>query len=179
MNKKELALAIAADTGLTKTIAYNVLTAMEQQLEGEGYAGRAVVWEQFGTFWPRKKMGKRTGHSLDGGSVTYDNWKLIPQPEVVDELSYTKLVAARADTKPPLVAMVLQSFKAQVLRTLRRGMGYYNHGHGSFQVAKQKIRTYHRDDGSISSQRPARKVVVYRGFKGGPHQKFVALPGLV
>ncbi len=179
MNKKELALAIATDTGLTKTITYTILSAMEQQLEAQGYAGRAVELAQFGTFWPRKKMGKRTGHSLDGGSVTYDNWKLIVEPELVDELAFISLVAAGAGTKPPVVAIALQSFKAQVVRTLRKGSGYYNHGNGSYQVVKQKARIYHRDDGSVSSKRPAKLVMVYRGVKNGPHQKFVALPGLI
>jgi nucleoid DNA-binding protein len=179
MNKTQLALAIATDTGLAKTPTFDILTAITLQLEAEGQAGRAVVLEHFGTMLPRYKAGQRTGYRLGGGTVTYDNWKLVPQPEMVDELSFIHSVAQRAQTKPPLVAIVLQNFKMQVVRTLRRGGGVHNHGHGTFKPGRQKTRTYHHADGSISSKVPPKLVVVYRAAKGGWHQKFVPLPGLI
>ncbi len=179
MNKTELSIAIAADTGLGKTPIYDLLTAVMRQLDAEAQAGRAVEWTHFGTFWPRRKMGLRTGRAMDGGEVTYDNWKLIPDPEVVDELQFIQRVAKRAQSKPPLVAVVLESFKTQVVRTLRRGRGIYYHGHGSFKVARNKARVYHLANGSVSTTKPAKLIVVYRAAKGGLHQKFVALAGLI
>ncbi len=179
MNKTQLSIAIAADTGLGKTPIYDLLTAVMRQLDAEAQAGRAVEWAHFGTFWPRRKMGLRTGHAMDGGEVTYDNWKLIPDPEIVDEAQFIQRVAQRALSKAPLVAVVLQSFKAQVVRTLRTGRRIYYHGHGAFKVGRKKARVYHLADGSVSSTKPAKFFVVYQPAKGGLHQKFVALAGLM
>jgi nucleoid DNA-binding protein len=179
MNKSELAIAIAANTGLNKTTTYAALTALTQQLEAEGFAGRAVVWDHFGTFLPRRVVGQRTGRSLGGGEVTYDNWKLVASPEQVSEATFVQSAATRADTHPTLITIILQSYKALVLRTLRRGGSVYSHGHGGFKVGKRKTRTSHHRDGSISSVRPAMKVMLYHCGKQGPHQKFVGLAGLV
>jgi nucleoid DNA-binding protein len=179
MNKSDLAIAIATDTGLNKTTTYAALTAITLQLQAEGLAGRAVVFAHFGTFLPRRVVGQRTGYRLGGGTVTYDNWKLVPHPPMVDEALFIQGAAQRAQINPALMTLIMQSYKAQVLRTLRRGGGVYSLGHGGFEVGKRKARVFHRDDGSVSSQRPARKVVVYHGGKLGQHQKFVGLPGLV
>jgi hypothetical protein len=51
MNKLELAIAIAADIGMNKTFTYKALIALQQQLDAHGFAGRAVVWDGFGTFF--------------------------------------------------------------------------------------------------------------------------------
>jgi nucleoid DNA-binding protein len=179
MNKAQLALAIADETGLNKTTTYAMLTALTQQLDAEGIAGRAVVLEHFGTFLPRKKMGKRTGRVLGGGILTYDNWKLIVDPEQCDELTFITLMAERGETKPALAAIVLQSYKTLVLRTLREGGIVQNQGHGVYKVEKRKARVYHDAEGRVSSKQPAKKAVVYRAGKYGPHQKFIALPGFL
>jgi nucleoid DNA-binding protein len=138
-----------------------------------------VVLSGFGIFFPRHKVGQRTGRSFTGTTVTYDNWKLVPNPPLVDEVRFIQNVAQRADTQLPLVNLVVQNFKMQVLRTLRRGASVHNHGHGTFKVGRQRTRTYHHADGSISSTRPPKLVVVYRAAKGGLHQKFVPLAGLI
>ncbi len=65
MNKLDLAIAIAADIGMNKTFAYRALIAIEQ-LDAEGFAGRAVVWDGFGTFWPRRVVGKRMARVFGG-----------------------------------------------------------------------------------------------------------------
>jgi nucleoid DNA-binding protein len=179
MNKLELAIAIAKDTGLNKTMAYRALTAFAHQLEAEGVAQRAVVWDGFGTFWPRSVQGQRAGRNFDGTAYSYDNWKLVPKPVQLDEAGFVLSAALLAQINPGLMAMLLQSYKAQVLRTLRRGGGVYSQGSGSFRVGKFKARVFHRDDGSVSTRRPARLVVVYRSGEHGPHQKFVGLPGLI
>jgi nucleoid DNA-binding protein len=179
MNKAELSIAIAANTGLNKTTTYAVLTAIAQQLDAEAIAGRAVVLDRFGTFLPRRKTGQRTGRILGGGVATYDNWKLIPNPVHVNEETFITDTAVRAKSMPPLVAIVLQDFKVQIVRTLRRGGSVYDNGHGSFRVGKRKARVYHRADGSISSQTPPKKAIIYRAAKDGNHQKFVALANLI
>jgi nucleoid DNA-binding protein len=179
MNKTELSIVIATDTGLFKTPIFDMLTAITVQLEAQALAGRAVVWEGFGTFLPRQKAGTRTGRIFGGATVTYDNWKLVPNPERLEELDFIKRVAAYAQTKPAVASLVLQSFKLQVLRSLRRGVGVHNHGNGSFKVGRQRARTYHHADGTVSSKIPAKLVVVYRAGKGGLHQKFVPLAGLI
>jgi nucleoid DNA-binding protein len=179
MNKLELANAIAHETGLTKTAAFKALTAITQQLDAEGQAGRAVVLEYFGTFLPRQKMGQRTGKTLGGGDVTYDNWKLIPAPEQLDEMGFITLTAQRAQMKTPMVAVVLQCYKTMVIGALRKGASVYDQDHGSFKVGRRKARVFRREDGSVSSKRPPMKVVVYRSIRNGQHQKFIGLPGLI
>jgi hypothetical protein len=46
-------------------------------------------------------------------------------------------------------------------------------------VGKWKARIYYREDGTVSSRRPAKKVITYHGSKLGGHQKFVGLAGLI
>jgi nucleoid DNA-binding protein len=181
MNKLALAIAIAAHTGLNKTTTYAALIALTQQLEAEGFAGRAVVWDNFGTFWPRRVMGQRTGRSLDGSTLTYDNYKLIANPAQVAEASFVQGAADRTDgdIHPTLMALILQSYKALVMQALRRGRSVYSHGHGGFKVGKVKARVNHHRDGTVSSKSPGRLVVRYHGGKQGPHQKFVGLAGLM
>ncbi len=179
MNKIEITAAIASDIGLPKVMVMAALSGMAQQLEAEGLAGRAVVFDNFGTFFPRKKMGKRTGYSIAGGTITYPNWKLIVDPEVLDEAGFTIVAAERAEMKAVLFDIVLQSYKAHVLDVLRKGSSFSYQGHGSFKVSKRKVRIFRRDDGSVSTRIPARKVIVYSAGKFGAHQKFLGLPGLV
>jgi nucleoid DNA-binding protein len=160
MNKLDLAIAIAADIGMNKTFTYRGLIAIQQQLDAEGFAGRAVVWDGFGTFM-------------------YDNWKLVVDPQVVNQDAFVQGAASLAGTRDVQMALVLQSYKALVLRTLRRGGGVYSKGHGSFKVGKRKARIYYNDDGTVSSRRPAKLVIRYQGGALGAHQKFVGLAGLI
>jgi nucleoid DNA-binding protein len=51
MNKSDLAIAIATDTGLNKTTTYAALTAITLQLQAEGLAGRAVEFAARVTAW--------------------------------------------------------------------------------------------------------------------------------
>ncbi len=179
MNKIEITVAIASDTGLPKVTVMAALSAIAQQLQAEGLAGRAVVFDDFGTFFPRKKMGKRTGHALGGGTITYPNWKLIVDPEVLEEAGFTIAAAERAELKAVLFNLILQSYKAHILDVLRKGGSFSYQGYGSFTVSKRKARVFRRDDGSVSSRTPAKKVIVYSAGKFGAHQKFLGLPGLV
>jgi nucleoid DNA-binding protein len=179
MNKSDLVTAIAADTGVNKTNTHIALTAIAQQLEAEGLAGRAVVFNDFGAFLPRRKDGLRTGRTISGGTITYDNWKLVADPEQLDEASFIQGAATRANLRPPQITIVLQSYKAQIVRTLRKGGSVHYAGYGSFSLGKKKARIYHRDDGSVSSRSPAQKVISYQSGKNGQHQKFVGLPGLL
>jgi nucleoid DNA-binding protein len=179
MNKLQLAIAIAADIGMNKTFTYRALIAIQQQLDAQGFAGRAVVWDGFGTFMPRRVAGKRMARVFGGVEFTYDNWKLVVDPQVVNQDVFVQGAASLAGTRDVQMALVLQSYKALVLRTLRRGGGVYSKGHGSFKVGKRKARIYYNDDGTVSSRKPARKVIRYQGGALGPHQKFVGLAGLV
>jgi nucleoid DNA-binding protein len=179
MNKLQLAIAIAADCGVNKTYAYRALIAIEQQLDADGFAGRAVVWDGFGTFLPRRVEGQRTGRIFGAGVVTYDNWKLIDNPAQQTEAGFVQSAAARTTKHPSQMALVLQSYKKLVLRSLRRGVSVTSLGHGGFRVGRRKARIYYNDDGTVSSRHPAKLVVKYHGSKEGPHQKFVGLAGLV
>jgi nucleoid DNA-binding protein len=179
MNKLQLAMAITADIGVNKTTTYAALIALTQELEAQGFAGRAVVWDNFGTFWPRRVVGQRTGRIMGGGVVTYDNYKLIDNPEIVSETEFIQGAAGRADLDLMKMALIMKSFKAIVLRSLRRGRSVYSWSHGGFKVGRRKARVYRHEDGSISSTRPARLVILHYGGKNGPHQKFVGLAGLV
>jgi hypothetical protein len=57
MNKLDLTIAFAADIGMNKTFIYRVLIAVQQQLDAEGFAGRAVVQDGLSIFMPRRVMG--------------------------------------------------------------------------------------------------------------------------
>jgi nucleoid DNA-binding protein len=179
MNKLELAIAIAADIGMNKTFTYRALIAIQQQLDAEGFAGRAVVWDGFGTFMPRRVVGQRMARVFGGVVFKYDNWKLVVDPALVSQADFVQGAASLADTHPAQMALVLQSYKALVLRALRRGRGVFSKGHGGFQVGRRKARVYYNDDGSVSSRRPARLVIRYHGGALGAHQKFVGLAGLI
>jgi nucleoid DNA-binding protein len=179
MTKTEMTAAIAADTGFTKTAVFAALSAMEQQLRVEGMARRAVELTDFGTFWPRQKRGKRTGRSLSGGQVTYDNWCLVDNPELVEEAEFYASAAALAEMKLTQFELIMQNYKDKVVQTLRAGGSVSSNGEGSFKVEKRKPRVFRRDDGTVSSKAPARRAVVYKSSKLGVHQKFVAVPDLV
>ncbi len=179
MNKLDLAIAIAADIGMNKTFTYRALIAMQQQLDAEGFAGRAVVWDGFGTFLPRRVVGQRMARVFGGVEYRYDNWKLVVDPPLVGQAEFVQGAASLAGRNAVQIGLVLQSYKALVLRSLRRGMGVYSKGHGSFKVGKRRARVYYNDDGSVSSRRPAKLVIRYQGGALGAHQKFVGLAGLI
>jgi nucleoid DNA-binding protein len=174
MTKTDMSIALAAETGFTKTTCYEALTAMEQQLDAESMALRAVVWDKFGTFLPRHIVGRRTGRMLDGGIITYDNWKLVPDPQRVSQASFVAGVAKRMGQETEDVQALLQSYKKLVISALRKGRSVTNNTLGSFKVSRRKARTYYNEDGSLSSKKPARLVVVFKSCKTGLHQKFVA-----
>jgi hypothetical protein len=90
MNKLDLAIAIAADIGMNKTFTYRALIAIQQQLDAEGFAGRAVVWDGFGTFMPRRVAGKRVARVFGGVEFKYDNWKLVVDPELVSQDAFVR-----------------------------------------------------------------------------------------
>jgi nucleoid DNA-binding protein len=171
MNKTELAAAIAEETGFTKTATYAALTAFEEQLDAESRALRAVVLDDFGTFWPRQKMGQRTGRTLGGGTTTYDNWKLVESPKLVDEATFVGRAAKRADMQAAFFERILQQYKNQVTATLRQGNSVSSHGHGSFKVSTRKPRK--------NTTVLAARAVAFKSGKAGLHQKFVAVAGLV
>jgi nucleoid DNA-binding protein len=179
MTKTELAAAIAAKTGLSKTVAYEALSAMEQQLNAESKARRAVELDDFGTFVPREIMGQRTGRILDGGLATYDNWKLVQDPKLVPQDKFIQRAAKRAGMELEDFEQFLASYKALVVRTLRRGGSVSSHSQGSFKVQSRKPRVFRNADGRITTKLPQRLAVVYKSCKTGQHQKFIAAPGLV
>ncbi len=174
MTKTNMAIALAAETGFPKTTCYEALTAMEQQLDAESMALRAVVWDNFGTFLPRHIVGRRTGRMLDGGIVTYDNWKLVPNPQQVAQASFVAGVAKRMGLQAEDVQTMLHIYKKLVTSALRKGRSVTNNSLGSFNVSRRKARSYYNVDGSLSSKKPAHLVVVFKSCKTGLHQKFVA-----
>jgi nucleoid DNA-binding protein len=179
MTKTEMAIAIAKHTGLANTLAYQTLTAIELQLLAEGKALRAVELDNFGTFLPRQKMGKRRGQIFNGSTIAYDNWKLVADPKLVAQATFVARAAKRGDIEAQDVAQVLESYKTQVVRTLRKGASVTSLVFGSYKVGKRKARVHQRADGSIGTQTPAHMVVVFKSCKNGLHQKFIPVAGLV
>jgi nucleoid DNA-binding protein len=184
MTKTEMAVVIAKQTGLDNKLTYQVLSAIEQQLLTEGKALRAVELDNFGTFLPREKMGKRRGKIFNGSTIAYDNWKLVADPKLVAQATLLARAAKRAgieraNIEPDDLAQVLESYKTQVVRSLRRGMSVSSLVFGSYKVGKRKARVHKRADGSIGTQTPARLVVVFKSCKNGLHQKFIPVAGLV
>jgi hypothetical protein len=45
------------------------LIAIEPQLDADGFAGRAVAWDGFGTLMPRRVVGQRLARGFDGVRV--------------------------------------------------------------------------------------------------------------
>jgi nucleoid DNA-binding protein len=179
MTKTQMAIAIAAQTGLEGTLAYQALSAIEQQLIAEGKALRAVALDNFGTFLPRQKMGQRTGTIFNGSTIAYDNWKLVTDPKLVAQATLVNRAAKRADIDPAALAQVLESYKAQVVSNLRKGMQVSSQVFGRFKVGKRKARIHLRADGSVGAQKPAHFVVIFKSCKSGIHQKFIPVAGLV
>jgi nucleoid DNA-binding protein len=179
MTKTELAEVIANNTGLPKAQTYNALSALEQQLIAQGKALRAVQLDNFGTFKPRQNMGQRTGKSFNASTITYDNWKLVVDPKLVSQTTFVDRAAKLAGMAVADFEQVLTQFKTQLERALRRGRSIYFHELGTFKVGRRKTRIYRAADGSISSQKPAHFVVIFKSNKSGPHQKFVPAPGFV
>jgi nucleoid DNA-binding protein len=179
MTKTEMAVVIAKQTGLDNKLTYQALSAIEQQLLAEGKALRAVELDNFGTFLPRKKMGKRRGAIFNGSTIAYDNWKLVADPKLVAQATLLARAAKRADIEPQDLAQVLESYKTQVVRSLRKGASVSSLVFGSYKVGKRKARIHKRAEGSIGTQTPAHLVVVFKSCKNGLHQKFIPVTGLV
>jgi nucleoid DNA-binding protein len=179
MTKTEMAVVIAAKTGLAHPLAYKALSGIENQLTAESKALRAVVLDDFGTFLPRQIDGDRMGRAFNGRVFTYENWKLVEDPKLVAETTFVQRAAKRAGIDAADFAQVLTSYKAQVTQCLRKGISVFSHELGSFKVSKRKARVHKRDDGTISTQTPARTAVVFKSCKTGQHQKFIAVAGLV
>ncbi len=179
MTKTEMAVVIAAKTGLANPLAYKGLSAIELQLAAESKALRAVVLDDFGTFMPRQIDGERLGRAFNARLFTYDNWKLVPDPKLVAQSTFVLRAAKRGDIAVDDLTLVLDAYKAQVTHCLRKNISVFSHELGSFKVSKRKARVHKRDDGTISTQTPARMAVVFKSCKTGQHQKFIAVPGLV
>ncbi len=179
MTKTELADVIANNTGLPKAQTYKALSALEQQLIAQGKALRAVQLDNFGTFQPRQNTGQRTGKSFNGSTITYDNWKLVVDPKLVTQTTFVERAAKLANIAVADFEQVLTEFKTQVARALRTGRSVYFHELGTFKVGRRKKRIYRAADGSISSQKPAHFVAIFKSNKSGPHQKFVPVAGFV
>ncbi len=179
MTKTEMAVVIAKKTGLANPLAYKGLTAIEQQLTAESKALRAVVLDDFGTFLPRQIDGDRMGRAFNGRVFSYENWKLVEDPKMVTQTTFVQRAAKRADIDLAVLTQVLDTYKSQVTQCLRKGTSVFSHELGSFKVSKRKARVHKRDDGTISTQTPARMAVVFKSCKTGQHQKFIAEAGLV
>ena len=170
MNQGEMVDSVAADTGLSKTQSFNALDAFEKQLKEEVGAKRGVKLDNFGTYRPREKVGTRTGRTF-AGTTTYDNWKLVKKPVIIDEATFNARAAARAGLSVEDFDKATEAYKTRVGSTLRKGGSVAMHGEGTYAVGKVSPRKYYAKDGSISSVRFAKKVVRYKSY-GDNKQKF-------
>lgn len=175
MNQSEMEAYVATQTGLTKTASHNALDAFENQLKEEMAAKRAVKLDNFGTYNPRESSGMKTGRNpRTGAALQYEGFKLVKKPEVVDEATFNSRAAARAGMTVEDYDKAVESYKAGVAGTLRKGGSVAMHGEGTYAVGKVSRRVYMRKDGSISKVVAAHKTVRYSGYGASNRQQFKA-----
>lgn len=144
---------VSQQTAIPETRVKSALDAYEEKLKSEAAAGRAVKMEGFGTMMPRSVQGTRTGRTLGGGTVTYQNWKLVKNPETVSDATlYT-----------PEDEAIISAYKRNVQLVMRKGGTYTSRGMGSFKAGRL----------ASTKTKPARMVAKFSSSKSGMHQKFV------
>lgn len=153
MTSGEMDELISQQTELSTSKVKSTLDAYEAKLKSEAAAGRAVKLEGFGTMMPRSVQGTRTGRTISGGTVTYPNWKLVKNPEVVSD---TALFSPEDET-------IISAYKSNIQSVVRKGGSYTSRGMGSFKVSKL----------AATKTKPARYVTRFSSSKSGAHQKFV------
>ncbi len=179
MNQAELSALIASSTDLSVYAASQAISALHAQLNAEGLAQRAVVWNDFGTFWPRQIDGLRKAVAFNGRTLHYDNWKLVPEPTMVSQAQFAARASQRAGLPVAQLLQVLAIYQAQIIRILRRGGAVYFHGLGSYKVGKRNTRSYVCADGSPGKTIPAHLTIVFKSTETGAHQKLEPMAGLL
>ena len=175
MSQSEMEGAVAAQTGLSKAQSHNALDAFEKQLKEEMSAKRAVKLDGFGQYNPRQSAGIRTGYNpRTGGQLSYESWKLVKKPEVVDEATFNARAAARAGMSVEDYDKAVEAYKSNVASTLRKGGSVAMHGEGTYRVRRIPTRTYHNDDGSVGKVVRAHKAIGYSGYGASNKQQFKA-----
>ena len=149
----EMDAGIASQTELPVEKVKSTLDAYEAKLKAEAAAGRAVKMEGFGTMMPRSVQGTRTGRTISGGTVTYQNWKLVKNPEVVSD---TTLYAPEDEA-------IISRYKANTKSVINKGGLFSSRGFGTFKLTKLKA----------TKTKPARYTTAFNSGKTGAHQKFV------
>lgn len=154
----EMDAGVSQQTAIPLPRVKSVLDAYEEKLKTEAAAGRAVNMEGFGTMNPRSVQGTRTGRTISGGTVTYQNWKLVKNPQVVsDKTLYT-----------PEDEAIIAAYKNNAQSVMRKGGVFTSRGLGSFKVGKL----------AATKKLPARRVAKFSSSKSGMHQKFVPAASL-
>lgn len=170
MNQGEMVDSVAADTGLSKTQSFNALDAFEKQLKEEVGAKRGVKLDNFGTYRPREKVGTRTGRTF-AGTTTYDNWKLVKKPVIIDEATFNARAAARAGLSVEDFDKATEAYKTRVGSTLRKGGSVAMHGEGTYSSSRVAARIgMNRRTGNLE-RFPAYRKIKYKGYGDGNKQK--------
>lgn len=149
----EMDRGIASQTELPVEKVKSTLDAYEAKLKAEAAAGRAVKMEGFGTMMPRSVQGTRTGRTISGGTVTYQNWKLVKNPVVVSD---TTLYAPEDEA-------IISRYKSNTKAVINKGGSYQSRGFGSFKMRRL----------AATKTKPARYSTFFSSGKTGAHQKFV------
>jgi nucleoid DNA-binding protein len=148
----EMDAGIAAQTEIPEVKVKSTLDAYEAKLKAEAAAGRAVKMEGFGTMMPRSVQGTRTGRTISGGTTTYQNWKLVKNPEIVSD----KTLYAPEDEA------IISRYKANAKMVMNKGGSYSSRGFGTFKLKRL----------AATKTKPARYTTVFNSGKTGMHQKF-------
>ena len=129
------------DTGLTKIAAHNALDAFEKQLAAEMAQKHAVKLSDFGRYNPKELAGPVAGRDPRNGSpLTYQSWKLVKKPLVVDEATFNARAAERAGMPIDEYETAMKSFKegVPIVISATAGNTLSMRGEGQYQLFATK-----------------------------------------